>query len=135
MKSDARKAELPLEHEVLSRKPLLKSGAKFGASEAELHLEAHHRNEVRCKQGRTPPSNLIIEMKFGASEAELPLEYVTKEAPYEDFIGGEMKFGRTHDLPSISKARTSRAQHEGSLDRRVRRSPPPERFGNYAPLL
>ncbi|KAG1358643.1 hypothetical protein COCNU_08G000890 [Cocos nucifera] len=43
-------------------------------------------------------------MKFGASEAELPLEYVTKEAFYKDFTGGEMKLGRTHDRPKASEA-------------------------------
>ncbi|KAG1342029.1 hypothetical protein COCNU_05G002580 [Cocos nucifera] len=56
---------------------------KFGASEAELPLKPHHRNEVRCKQ--------------------LPLEYVTKEDPYKDFTGGEMKFGRAHDRPRTSE--------------------------------
>ncbi|KAG1366973.1 hypothetical protein COCNU_13G007630 [Cocos nucifera] len=83
-------------HEVLPRKLSRESGTKFGASEAES------------------TSNLVIGIKFGSSEAELPLGYVTKEAPYKEFIGGGMKFGQAKpgSTSSSSSRKSGQKKHE-----------------------
>ncbi|EHA8589929.1 putative pyridoxal 5'-phosphate synthase subunit PDX2 [Cocos nucifera] len=55
------------QQKVLPQRISWENRMKFGAEEAELHLKARHRNEVRHAQGRALPSNLIIRMKFGAT--------------------------------------------------------------------